>query len=108
MIKNNPDALSPISKAFIKACRNPKPNPHKDPPCKEVDLNVPVSDIEQEIIKIKDLLVAHRDDASAGWSSFVYTEKAMTQLGKMITIKIVDHTNGLRRRSRICLKQSNG
>ena len=70
MIKNNPDALSPISKAFIKACRNPKPNPHKDPPCKEVDLNVPVSDIEQEIIKIKDLLVAHRDDASAGWSSF--------------------------------------
>ena len=52
MIKNNPDALSPISKAFIKACRNPKPNPHKDPPCKEVDLNVPVSDIEQEIIKM--------------------------------------------------------
>jgi len=60
--------ISPATKAFIKS--TPKQNPYKDPPCERVELDVPVDEIHNEILKIEKWLVPHRKESGMGWSSF--------------------------------------
>lgn len=64
------DLISPATKNFIKSCKKPKNNPYKDPPCQLLKLDVPTDKIYNEIQKIKNLLVPHREGEGVGWSSF--------------------------------------
>lgn len=64
------DLISPATKNFIKSCKKPKNNPYKDPPCQLLKLDVPTDKIYNEIQKIKNLLVTHREGEGVGWSSF--------------------------------------
>lgn len=64
------DLISPSTKAFLKSFAVTKPNPYPDPPCEQVELNVPVADVYHEIIKIRKYLVNHRSESGMGWKSF--------------------------------------
>lgn len=60
--------LSPSTKAFIKGVR---PNTTEGvPPCKKLDLDVPVAEIYEEIQSIKKYLRMHRSDSGIGWRAF--------------------------------------
>lgn len=69
-IDNWKNLISPVTKMFIKNCVIPKQNPYKDPPCKQVNLNVPIDIIDLEIQKIEKFLVSHREGDGMGWKSF--------------------------------------
>lgn len=62
--------ISPSTKAFLKSFQISKKNPYPDLPCEQVELNVPVADVYQEIIKIRKYLVNHRSESGMGWKSF--------------------------------------
>ena len=60
--------ISPATKAFIRS--TPKQNPYKDPPCEKIELGVPVRKVYEEILKIREWLVPHREESGMGWYSF--------------------------------------
>ncbi len=67
-VKSAYDMLSPSTKAFIKRV---KPQSTVEiPPCKKLDLNVPVKEIYEEIHNIKKYLVMHRSESGIGWRGF--------------------------------------
>lgn len=65
------DLVSPATKVFIKKIKTSKNNiDASTPPCVKLDLKVPVEEIHEEILKIQQYLVPHREDSGLGWSSF--------------------------------------
>jgi hypothetical protein len=61
--------LSPSTKSFIQQNAHLNINTN-NPACKKVELDVPVSDIYEEIQKIKKYLTMHRSDSGIGWRAF--------------------------------------
>ena len=69
-IDNAYDYISPSTKAFINHI-DVKQNYHwEHEPCKELKLNVPVQEIQQEIEAIKKYLVHNRPESGLGWKAF--------------------------------------
>jgi len=67
------DLISPATKVFIKNIKTGKIQYNKKdnvPPCVALELKVPVKDIHEEILKIQQYFVQHREDSGIGWSSF--------------------------------------
>ena len=69
-IDNAYDYISPSTKAFINQIDVKQNYLYDHRPCKELDLNIPVQEIQQEIETIKSYLVHHRAESGLGWRSF--------------------------------------